>query len=481
MRKTIAFIFDTLVTILLLNYASEAAADQSSTNDPRPNILFCLADDWAWPHAGVYGDKVVKTPNFDRIAREGVLFTHTFSAAPSCTPSRAAMLTGQGPHRLKEGGNLWGFLPREFPVYPNLLEKSGYTIGFTGKGWAPGNFQAGERTRNPAGNNFKNFDEFLKKLPDGKPFCFWFGSHQPHRPYEKGAGVKSGMDPKNVVVPPYLPDTPEVRSDILDYYTEVQQFDRDLGNHLKLLEAAGKLDNTLIVVSGDNGWPFPRGKANVYDAGSRQPFAIRWAAKLKGGKTSDAFVNLADLAPTFLEVAGLKPLPEMTGKSLLALLTGKEKSDERDAVFLERERHANARKGDLSYPVRAIRTKDFLYVRNLRPDRWPAGDPEMWKAVGPFGDCDASPTKDFILDHRDNPKFKKYFQLAFAKRPAEELYDLKKDPHQINNVADRKDYSTAKKKLRTALDKWLVETADPRFTQDDDRWDKYPYFGAAPK
>src|ERR1051326_2014867 len=162
-----------LVVALALSNAGIAA---EKAPPARPNLLFFLADDWAWPHAGAYGDKVVRTPNFDRVAREGVLFTHAFSAAPSCTPSRAAMLTGQAPHRLAEGGNLNGFLPKEFPVYPELLEQAGYVVGLSGKGWGPGNFRAGGRTRNPAGPSFKNFEEFLKVVPADKPFCFWFGS-----------------------------------------------------------------------------------------------------------------------------------------------------------------------------------------------------------------------------------------------------------------------------------------------------------------
>jgi arylsulfatase A-like enzyme len=443
----------------------------------RPNILFCTADDWAWPHASIYGDKVVKTPNFDRVAREGVLFTHTFSAAPSCTPSRAAILTGQSPHRLREGGNLHGFLPQEFSVYPDLLEQAGYVVGFTGKGWGPGNFKAGGRERNPAGPAFKSFAEFLKTVPADKPFCFWFGSQDPHRPYEKGAGIAAGMKPEEVIVPAYLPDTSEIRSDILDYYFEVQRFDRDVGTILEALAEAGKFENTLVVISGDNGWPFPRSKANLYDSGTRQPMAIRWPAKLKGGRTLDAFVNLADLAPTFLEAARLKPLPEMTGQSLLPLLAGRTQKG-RDAVFVERERHANVRKGDLGYPARAVRTKDFLYIRNFRPDRWPAGDPEKWFSVGPFGDCDGSPSKDCILNHRNETAFAKFFQLDFEKRPAEELYDLTRDPDQVSNVADRAEYAAAKKKLRASLDQWMKDTKDPRAKGDEDPWDHYPYFGA---
>src|SRR5947209_6823779 len=381
--------------------------------DQRPNILYCLADDWSWPHAGFYGDKVVKTPNFDRLAREGVLFTHVFCASPSCTPSRAAMLTGQAPHRLKAGGNLLGFLPKEFPVYPDILEANGYAVGFQDKGWGPGNFQAGGRARNPAGPNFKTFAGFLKSVPKGKPFCFWFGSHDPHRAHVKGSGLKAGLNINEVTVPPYLPDTPEIRSDVLDYYFAVQRFDRDMGEILKLLESAGQLDNTLIVCSGDNGWPFPRCKTNLHDSGTRQPLAVRWPVRVKAGRVLDDFINLTDLAPTFLEAAGLKPSAEMTGRSFLGLLTGAEQAGGRQTVFLERERHANVRQGDLGYPVRAIRTKEFLYVRNLRPERWPGGDPQMWKAVGPFGDCDESPSKEFILSHRNAPGVAKFFDLAF--------------------------------------------------------------------
>jgi arylsulfatase A-like enzyme len=226
--------------------------------DPRPNILFALADDWSWPHSGVYGDKVVKTPTFEKVAAEGVLFTHVCSAAPSCTPSRAAMLTGQAPHRLEEGANLWGILPKKYPVYPDLLEAAGYTVGHMGKGWGPGSLEGSGRTRNPAGPQFKNFAEFLRTVPKDKPFCFWYGSRDPHRPYVQGSGLKSGMKLEDVVVPSFLPDTPEVRGDILDYYFAVQRYDHDTGEILKLLQESGRADTTIVVMTGDNGWPFPR-------------------------------------------------------------------------------------------------------------------------------------------------------------------------------------------------------------------------------
>jgi arylsulfatase A-like enzyme len=455
--------------------AQPAFATERGAPDARPNLLFCIADDWAWPHAGVYGDAVVRTPVFDRLAREGVLFTHAFCAAPSCTPSRAAILTGRFPHQLETGANLYGPLPAKFPVYPDLLEAAGYAVGYAGKGWGPGDFEAGGRTRNPAGPRFQNFEDFLKSVPANKPFCFWFGSHDPHRPYEAGSGAASGLRADAVRVPAYLPDTPEVRQDILDYYAEVERFDRDVGALLQALERSGRARNTLVVVTGDNGWPFPRGKANLYDAGTRQPLALRWPAKIRGGQTVSAFVNLADLAPTFLEAAGLKPPRDWTGKSLLPLVQGRSQRG-REAVFLERERHANVRRGNPGYPARAVRTARFLYIRNLAPERWPAGDPELWHSVGPFGDCDPSPTKAFVLAHRDAPQWRRFFDLAFARRPAEELYDLEKDPEQTLNVAAQPEYAPALGRLRAELDRWMRKTNDPRW-RGEDAFDRYPYSG----
>jgi arylsulfatase A-like enzyme len=437
-----------------------------------------IADDWGYPHAGAYGDKVVKTPTFDRIAREGVLFRNAFVAAPSCTPSRASLLTGRAVHQLEEGGNLWGFLPTKFPAYPDLVEAAGYTVGFTRKGWGPGNFAAGGRTRNPAGNQVASFAEFYKQAPKDKPFCFWFGSNDPHRPYEEGSGAKSGMKPTDVRVPGFLPDTPVTRSDILDYYFEIERVDREAGEILATLEAAGQLENTIVVFTGDNGMPFPRAKATLYDGGTRVPLAIRFPPRAKAGLAVDDFVVLTDLAPTLLEAAGLTVPREMTGRTLMPLLAGQHPAG-RDRAFLERERHAQVRRGDLGYPARAMRTRDFLYIRNFHPDRWPAGDPEMYVSVGPFGDIDGGPTKDLLLQKRDDPAIARYFKLATDKRPSEELYDLRKDPQQLINVADKAEYSRTKATMQQALLKWMRDTGDPRASGNVDPWDRYPYYGPA--
>jgi N-sulfoglucosamine sulfohydrolase len=281
-----------------------------------------------------------------------------------------------------------------------------------------------------------------------------------------------------------------------------ERFDRDVGGIVATLGRLGELDNTLIIVTSDNGMPFPRGKATVYDAGARMPLAIRPPSRgsnfaaLRRGAVVDVFVTHTDIAPTLLEAAGLNAPATMTGRSVLGLLRGAPRPDlpsrssvqqsvrpepGRDHVFIERERHAHVRRGNLSYPVRAIRTKDYLYVRNFRPDRWPAGDPQLVFSVGPFGDIDGGPTKSLLIDRQDDPTISRYFRLATAKRPAEELYDLKNDPHQLENVAGRPAHAGARHHLRQLLDAWLHETGDPRVTTDDDRWDRFPYYGEAAK
>ncbi len=466
--------------IALAAALAAVAPAHAQVGRPAPNILLVIADDWSYPHAGAYGDRTVATPAFDRVAREGALFSRAFIASPSCTPSRAAILTGQPVHRLAEGGNLWGFLPERFAVYPDLLERAGYQVGFTGKGWGPGRFEPGGRPRNPAGTHFENFDAFLAARRKGQPFCFWFGSTDPHRPYDHGSGARAGLQAATVAVPPYLPDTPAVRGDLLDYYAAVQRFDTQLARLLETLGRRGELDTTLVVVTSDNGLPFPRGKANLYDAGTRMPLAIRWPGRVRPGTKVDALVSLTDLAPTFLDAAGLAIPSAITGRSLLPLLKNPAFPG-RDRIFVERERHANVRRGDGGYPARAIRTADYLYIHNYRSDRWPAGDPETYFAVGPFGDIDGGPAKDLLLDRRADPPIARFFALATAKRPAEELFDLKKDPHQLVNVAVEPAYAQTRARLERALEAWQRSTGDPRLDTDDDRWDGYPYYGAPVK
>ncbi len=443
----------------------QAAAQRGKA---RPNILLLLADNWAWPHASCYRDPVIRTPTFDRLAKEGVVFTHSFAPNPSCSPSRSLLLSGQETHRLGAAASLYGNMSTAVPTYTGLLEKAGYAVGFADKGWGPGTPKDAGWPHNPAGVGYEDFDAFLKARPDGKPFCFWFGSHDPHVPWDRGRERKAAMDPAKVKVPGHLPDRAVVRDDILNYYCEVQQFDHECGEILKTLEARGELDNTLVVMTSDNGWQIPRGLGNCYDLGVRTPLAMRLPGRIRAGQVREDYVSFGDLAPTFLEAAGL-PIPAtMTASSLFS-------AKRRDHMFVERERHANVRKGDLSYPVRGIRTAEFLYLRNFEPERWPAGDPEFYWAVGPYGDVDDSPTKQMLMKEKPQP----YFDLCLGKRPGEELYVVKDDPDQVKNVAEMPQFAKVKAELAAKVQAWMVATGDPRAKNPHtDFWDREPYSGA---
>ncbi len=442
----------------------------------RPNILFAIADDWGWPHASIHGDTVVKTPTFDSIARNGILFENAFAIVPSCTPSRNSILTGQYPWRLKTGASLWSVFPEGVQTYPNMLEDSGYFTGSYRKAFGPGK----DRARPVAGKKYKSVEAFFEARPEGKPFCFWFGTSDPHRGYKWQSGVKSGMKLEEVEVPPYLPDNETVRTDICDYYFEVQRFDRQLGEVLQRLEKMGELDNTLVLMTGDHGWPFPRSKANLYDSGTHVCLAAQWGDRIKPDRVVDDFVSFHDFAPTFMELAGLQPLDEMTGRSLMNIFAvGKSGQVEphRNHVVLGKERHTPCQENDASgTPMRAIRTKDFLFIHNFKPERWPAGAPKA-KYKGPYYDIDGSPTKDVVVENKDDPRFGKFFDLAIAKRPADELYDLRKDPHQIVNVAGNPEYAEVLEKLRSRLMESLEKSNDPRVLGQGDVFEAYLYRG----
>jgi arylsulfatase A-like enzyme len=468
-----------LVVILGCMLGPLASVTTAAGTD-RPNILFAFADDWG-THAGVYGTAGIETPHFDRLANEGVLFERAFAAVPSCTPSRGAVLTGQHPWRLGPGANLHSTLPAELPVYPHLLEKrADYFTGHTGKGWGPGKLKAGGRTRRPTGAKFANFSAFLKEKPADQPFCFWFGTSDPHRPYRDTLHKKFGIDPAEVHVPAELPDTSTTRRDIANYYAEAMRFDRDLGQLVEQLKQAGLFENTLIVVSGDHGWPFPRGKSNLYDAGCHVPLAVHWPAGINGGRRVKDFVNLVDLAPTFLRAAGVKPPQAMTGHSLMPILRAKRGgrvTAHRSHVILAKERHhGRCRPNGRGYPSRAIRTKHFLYIRNDRPHRWPAGSPWLSSSQNIFSDVDAGPTKQWMIEHANEKSVRARFAKAFGKRPAEELYDLRDDPRQMENVANQSRYQAIQAHLAATLEQELKALEDPRARGEGGKFDSYPYY-----
>ena len=530
-----------LLTVLLV--ACGTSLTFGSESAERPNIFLFFADDWG-RYASIYTQNpintTINTPNFDRVALEGVCFTNAHVTSPSCTPCRSSLFSGQYFYRTGRGAILRPAIWDEsIQAFPLLLEESGYRLGFTYKAWSPALNPdtpiGGNRTRyNRAGNRFnqfsqnvtrmvvegkdreaakeelyaeavRNFEMFLAdrdKSPEerAKPFLYYFGPTNTHRAWVKGSGKALwDLNPDDLKgkLPKFLPDVPEVREDFNDYLGEVLALDAVIGRFIQKFEEMGELDNTVIVMSGDHGIPgFPRGKTNLYNLGTEVSLFVRWGNKVKGRRTVDDFVNIMDLAPTFLEIGGLTPPDCMTGRSIVPLLMS-DKSGQidpsRDYVVTGRERHVDtARTNFLPYPERSIRTKDFLYIRNFQPDRWPMGNPyhletgdsreTMATSLGntryTYPDLDAGPTKTWLVLHGNEPQWKKYYDYAFGKRPAEELYDLRNDPDYLVNVAEQPEYAATKKELSERLMNILISTGDPRVTGNGETYDKPPFGGS---
>jgi len=469
----------------------------------RPNILIAISDDQSYPYASAYGSSTVSTPAFDKVAASGVLFTNAFVSSPGCSPSRAAFLTGRYPWQIEEAGTHGSSFPAKYAVFPDLLEESGYFVGFTGKGWSPGDYEISGRSRNPAGNSFEkfetkppydhinnndyaaNFEYFLSQRPKGQPFYFWYGATEPHRDFEYGIGLKEGKKLTEAEVPGFLPDADTIRNDILDYAVEIEYFDKHLGRMLNLLDDLGELENTIVLVTSDNGMAFPRAKANLFEYGFHVPMAVAWPAKIPANRTIQDIVNLIDITPTILEATGTsgpKKFP-MTGESILPMLTSGESGliDSSRVTYSARERHSSSRFQNLTYPQRALRTQKYLYIRNFKPERWPAGAPQKYdsaEVLGPeFGgyhDIDASPSLDYLIAHQNDPQVGPYFHQAVNHRPAEELYDIQEDPSCIVNLAKAPDYQEILMEMRAQLGGFLMKTEDPRVTGQGDIWESYP-------
>ena len=485
----------------LMHASAAIASSQTERPRSRPNVLIAISDDQAYPYASAYGNRAVRTPNFDRIAREGVLFTNAFIASPGCSPSRAAFLTGRHIWQIEDAGTHASGFPTKYVVFPDLLERSGYFVGTTGKGWAPGDWRSSGRTRSPAGPSFSarklpppfpshgaktpigsndyagNFEDFLAKRPKDRPFYFWYGAGEPHRMFEPGSGRAAGKRPEDAHLPSFLPDVPEIRDDLLDYGVEIEWFDAHLGRMLRMLEEAGELENTIVVVTSDNGMNFPRAKGNLYEYGIHVPLAIRWGARVPGGRVVEDPVSLVDLTPTLLEAAGVAHpgTHPLAGSSLVELLTSGRQGlvDPTRVVYAGRERHSSSRFENLSYPMRAIRTAQYLYIRNFRPERWPAGSPRKFEADGTLGpmhgayhDIDPSPSKDYFARHHADLAINRYLHLAVARRPAEELYDIRADPGCLRNLAVEPAFDEITVRLRGALVDYLTRTGDPRLGPD---------------
>jgi hypothetical protein len=479
-------------TIVLCALLAFGASADAAAPAARPNILFALADDWSWPHAGAYGCRWVKTPAFDRVAAEGLLFARAYTPNAKCAPSRSCILTGRNPWQLKAAANHVCYFPPEFKTYAEALGEGGYFVGMTQKGWGPGVAEdAAGKLRQMTGQPFgrrkappptpqisnndyaANFEDFLAAVPSGKPWCFWYGSIEPHRGYEYGSGVAKGGKKLSDIdrVPDCWPDNEVVRNDLLDYAFEVEHFDRHLGRMLELLERRGMLANTLVVVTADNGMPFPHAKGQAYDVSNHLPLAIMWPNGIgKPGRTVEQYVSFIDFAPTFIEVAGLKwqqtGMAPATGRSLSDVFAAAGAAAARDCVLIGKERTDVGRPHDWGYPIRGLVQDDKLYLHNFEPSRWPGGNPETG-----YLDADGGATKTEVLKARTLPGQKRYWNLSFGKRPADEFYDLRADRDCVVNRAGDAVAQAMQRRLFDAL----RAQGDPRIAGNGRVFDEYPY------
>ena len=520
-----------LLLVSLVNGSFTQAAER------QPNILFFFADDWG-RYASIYADKdkpslndAISTPHIDRIGREGIVFENAFVPVASCGPCRASLATGRyfwncgsGAFLNDKASNWMGHNDpmQTLPKFGDLIREIGYYAQKSRKTFAFDPSPRPKKGRGPGRVGYKRYGKYVgaakdqaerKKRHDeivensrqeiqqvlagrskGQPFFFVFGSINTHRSYRPDSGKDLwGIEPDSLkgLLPKFLPDAHGVRRDFSDYLGEVLALDLMLGAMLEELEAAGELDDTVVILSGDHGIPgIPRGKTNCYDLDTRVPMLVRWPEKSSAGRRVNDFVSVMDVGPTLLELSGGKVPATMDGRSFLPQLTSKKSgwiNPKRDSVIIGRELHFhNSRPGNVPYPMRAVRTKDYLYIQNLKPERWPMGDPydaaelsepdtlyQMGLSTSPaYRDLDGSLTNAWMMSRREKPGDKELFLLTMHPRPGEELYDLRKDPDQLVNRAADPEFDTVLVILRGQVDQVMNTTGDPRL---NDAFDRLPW------
>lgn len=434
-----------LINLLFLSSATAFSAE-------RPNFLVFIADDMACDDCGAYGHKTIRTPNLDRLARDGMRFDSAFLTCSSCSPSRSSILTGRYPHNTG-AQQLHQPLPADQVMLTEKLREAGYYTASAGK-WHLG--KAAKAKIDTVNEGTGKWVATLRDRPKDKPFFLWMAFVDPHRPYQDKT-IAQPHRSEDVVVPPYLPDTPEVRKDLAMYYDEITRMDGDVGAVLEELEKQGAAKQTVVIFLSDNGRPFPRCKTTVYDSGIRTPFLVRWPEHVKAGSVCTSLISSIDLAPTVLELAGVKVGPTFQGKSFAPALK-EPKVVIRENIFAEHNWH------DFDDHGRAVRSTQFKYIRNYYPD----------VPGTPPADAVRSPTFETMRRLRDAGKLPPEQLTCFSKpRPPEELYDVQKDPHELRNLANDPAHARTLKQLRETLTAWEKATGDsvPK-ARTPDRFDR---------
>ena len=443
-----------LLAVFAVPHAAQAA---------KPNVILFIADDVNWNDYGCYGNKAARTPHIDALAKNGIRFTQTYLTASSCSPSRSSIITGRYPHNTGKAAELHQPISWNLPWFPAILRDAGYHTALSGKHHMRSTKAPAGETNQPeafasvdggrAKGNFgghANWVKNVKQRPKDKPFFFWFAAYDAHRDWDgdnQWDASKYGLKhrPQDVVVPPFLSDDPQTRDDLASYYNEVTRFDHYIGAVVEELRTQGQLDNTLVLVMADNGRPFPRAKTRLHDSGMKTALVAHWPAGIKQpGVDCTSLVSVIDLAPTILTLAGAKTPPTMQGTPMQPLFEDVSNSIRRYA-FSEHNWH------DYEAHGRSIRADGFLYLRNNRP---------YFPLQGP-ADSVRSPSHRQLLALRDAKKLSPAQADVFlAPRPAEELYDLAADPHQLHNLAGATAHAEVQRKLRSLLARWSEETRD---------------------
>ena len=443
-----------------------ACQSKEKKETQRPNILIAISDDQSFAHTSFAGCKFINTAGFDRVARSGICFTNCFAGSPGSAPSRSSLVTGRYHWQNESSGQHASSWLKKYVPFADALDANGYHTGFTGKGVGPFQYARDEqdslwRKENAAGkgynsiqykrgdpadertaggiggtNYFANFRDFMQKRGERQPFYFWYGATEPHRAYEKDSWKRNGKDPAKAEVPGFLPDDEVIRGDLLDYAVEIEWFDLHLTRILNYLDSVGELDNTIVIVTGDNGMPFPRAKANGFEYGVHVPLAISYPKGFPGNRIVDDPVSFTDFAPTILEMTNTKPegMMPIFGRSIVNILKSKKSGivdETKKYIFAGRERHSSSRWNNLGYPLRTIRSEQYLLIWNMKPDLWPAGDPRAINTESPSGelrpmygidekgihhsdwaftDVDASPSKSFLIENHTDEKIKYFFE-----------------------------------------------------------------------
>ncbi len=423
-------------------YAFAEAAKPS-----RPNFVLIIADDISVDDFGCYGHPHIRTPNIDALAAKGLRFTNAYLTTSQCSPTRCSIISGRYPHNTG-APELHLPLPEGQPLFPLRLIEAGYYTAAAGK-WHMGGYAKkafNKIVKNGPGrkeDGKEGWVECLRQRPKEKPFFMWFASYDAHRGWQPDKNAERHKE-SDAVIPPYMANMSGTRKDLALYYDEVQRLDRYVGLVVEELRRQDVLENTLIVFMADNGRPFPRCKTWLYDSGIKTPFVLQWPKGIaKPGSVSDSLISVIDIAPTILGLAGLDIPEAMQGVSFEPLLSNPLENI-REYAFAEHNWH------DMQAHERMVRWKDYVYIRNA------CGHLAGWA----YAHSKELSYKDLFRLQEKGELTPAQADVFRAPRPAEALFNVKGDYHQLENLTENPDYKETLARLQAVMDEWQKRTGD---------------------